>query len=60
MITELSSLIKNNPGNSALFFKIEDVEKQLSVSLAAEKGKFHINKNMIQYLEDHEIEFKIN
>jgi len=60
MIAELSSIIKNNPGNSSLFFKIEDLEKQLSVSLAAENGKFHIDKNMIQYLEDHEIEFKIN
>ncbi|MDR0863653.1 MAG: hypothetical protein LBO74_01815 [Candidatus Symbiothrix sp.] len=60
IITELSSLIKNNPGNSALYFKIEDLEKQLSVSLAAENGKFRINKEIVQYLEKEEIEFEIN
>jgi DNA polymerase-3 subunit alpha len=60
IITELSSLIKNNPGNSALYFRIEDAEKQLFVSLAAEKRKFQFNKKIIQYLEDREIEFQIN
>jgi DNA polymerase-3 subunit alpha len=60
IIADLSSLIKNNQGNSSLFFQIEDSERQLSVSLAAESGKFHIGKSVIQYLENKEIEFKIN
>ncbi|MCL1937016.1 MAG: DNA polymerase III subunit alpha, partial [Candidatus Azobacteroides sp.] len=60
VIADLSSLVKNNPGNSSLFFQIEDSERQLSVSLTSENGKFHIGKNVIQYLEKKELEFKIN
>ncbi|MCC8147242.1 MAG: DNA polymerase III subunit alpha [Bacteroidales bacterium] len=60
LIAELSSLIKNHPGNSSLFFKIMDTEKQLSLSLASENEKFQINKAMVQYLEDRDIEFRIN
>jgi DNA polymerase-3 subunit alpha len=60
VIADLSSLIKNSPGSSVLYFKIEDAEKNLSVSLATENDKFTVNKNMVQYLEDKKIEFKIN
>jgi DNA polymerase-3 subunit alpha len=60
IIIELSSLIKNNPGNTALYFQIEDLERKLSVSLHAENGKFRIDKNIVQYLESSNIEFKIN
>jgi DNA polymerase-3 subunit alpha len=60
IITELSSMIKNNPGNCAFYFKIEDVEKQLSVSLYAETQKFAIDKNLIRFLEDNQIKFNIN
>ncbi|GHS99007.1 DNA-directed DNA polymerase [Bacteroidia bacterium] len=60
VIADLSALIKNHPGNSAIYFKIEDAEKNLSVSLATEDDKFTIHKNMVQYLEDKKIEFKIN
>lgn len=60
MIAELSSLIKNHPGNSSLYFRIEDSEKQLSLSLAAEKEKFQVDKPVVQYLEDNGIEFRIN
>jgi DNA polymerase-3 subunit alpha len=60
VIADLSSLIKNNPGRSTLYFKIEDSEKNLSVLLATENGKFHIDKHIAQYLEDQQITFKIN
>jgi DNA polymerase-3 subunit alpha len=60
IITELSSVIKNNQGNCIFYFKIEDVEKQLSVSLYAETQKIAIDKNLIRFLEDNQIKFSIN
>jgi DNA polymerase-3 subunit alpha len=60
VIADLSSLIANHPGNSSLYFQIEDLERKLSVSLIAENGKFCIDKSIVQYLENNEIAFKIN
>jgi DNA polymerase-3 subunit alpha len=59
LIVDLSFLIKNNPGNTTLFFHIEDIEKQLSVSLTTQNQGFLLNKNIVLYLEDNEIEFSI-
>ena len=59
LITELSSLIKNNQGGSSLYFKIEDMEKQLSVSLFTENQKFTVNKEIVHFLEDNKIEFTV-
>jgi DNA polymerase-3 subunit alpha len=60
IITDLSSLINKHQGNSSLYFQIEDLERKLSISLTAENGKFLINRNIIQYLENNNIAFKIN
>jgi DNA polymerase-3 subunit alpha len=60
MIADLSFMIKSNSGNCAFYFKIEDVEKQLSVSLHAENQKYAIDKNTIRFLEDNRIKFSIN
>jgi DNA polymerase-3 subunit alpha len=60
MITELSSQIKNNPGGCSLYFKIEDIEKHLSVSLYTETQKFAIDQRIIRFLEENQIQFKIN
>ena len=59
LIAELSSLIKNNPGGSSLYFKIEDAENQLSISLFTENQKFAVNKKIVHFLEDNKIEFTI-
>jgi len=60
IITELSSLIRKNKGNTALYFKIEDLEKQLSLVLISDQGKYTIDKTVVQYLEEHQITFEIN
>jgi DNA polymerase-3 subunit alpha len=59
-ITELSFLIKNSRGNCSLYFKIEDMENQLSVSLLTESHKITVNKEMIHFLENNKIKFAIN
>jgi len=60
LITELSSLIKNNPGNTSLYFKVEDQEKNMYVSLNAENQKYAVSRDLVRYLENKEIYFKIN
>jgi DNA polymerase-3 subunit alpha len=59
LVADLSSYVKKNPGKALLYFKIEDKEKQISVSLTTEKQTFLLNKEIIQYLEENEIEFTI-
>jgi DNA polymerase-3 subunit alpha len=59
LTADLSAYIKENPGNTSLYFKIEDAEKQISINLMAEKQKFLLNKRIINYLEDNQIEFTI-
>jgi DNA polymerase-3 subunit alpha len=60
IIAGLSLLIKNNPGNCLLYFKIEDIEKHLSISLCAEMQKFALNKEIIRFLQESKTEFTIN
>ncbi|MDR0540775.1 MAG: DNA polymerase III subunit alpha, partial [Dysgonamonadaceae bacterium] len=60
MIADLSSLIQKNPGHTALYFKIEDAERQLSIALASDKGRYAIDKSIVQYLEEHQFVFEIN
>ena len=60
LIAELSSLIKNNPGGSSLYFKIEDLERHLVISLFTENQKIKINKEIVRFLEDSKVEFTIN
>ena len=60
LITELSFLTKNNPGESSLYFKIEDIDKQLSIFLLTENQKFTINKETVRFLEESNIKFAIN
>jgi DNA polymerase-3 subunit alpha len=52
LVDDLSSKIKNNPGNTSLYFKIEDKEKQISITLTTGNQKFLLNKQLIQYLEN--------
>ena len=60
LISELSFLIKNNPGRSSLYFKIEDIDKHLFVFLFADNQKLTVNKDIIRYLKDNRIKFTIN
>jgi DNA polymerase-3 subunit alpha len=57
---DLSALIKANPGHTSLYFKIEDHQRQLTLTLAPEKSKYRINKAIINYLETNQLTFEIN
>ena len=60
IITEISSQAKNKPGKTSIYFRIEDIEKQLSLSLYPDNQKFEIDKSFIHFLEKQFIQFKIN
>jgi DNA polymerase-3 subunit alpha len=61
MIDELSTLTKNNPGNSLLYFQVVDGERNMKVDLFARNLKIEVRKELIDYLvENEDIIFKIN
>jgi DNA polymerase-3 subunit alpha len=55
-----SSFRKNKGGRTSLNFNIEDSKSQLSLSLSSTQEKYTIDKSIVQYLEEHQIAFKIN
>ena len=60
-VAELSSLIKNNPGNTTLYFRIEEeTENKMYVSLSSEGQKYSVTRDLVRYLESKDIKFKIN
>lgn len=61
MIEELSTLAKNNVGNSLLYFDIVDGERNMRIEMFARGIKIDIRKELIEYLEENEnIIFKVN
>ncbi|MDR1357107.1 MAG: DNA polymerase III subunit alpha [Tannerellaceae bacterium] len=60
-INELSVLIKNNPGQCLLYFKVTDGEYNLSLDLFSQNIRLSVTRELVEFLEGHEcIEFKIN
>ncbi|MBD8388538.1 DNA polymerase III subunit alpha [Dysgonomonas sp. BGC7] len=61
MIEELSTLTKNNPGNSLLYFQIVDGERNMKVDLFSRSMKINVKKELIDYLtENDNLLFKVN
>ncbi len=60
-ITELSILIKNNPGNSLLYFKVIDGEHNIALDLFSKNIRLDVSRELIDYLKGNDnIDFKIN
>ncbi|MDR1090388.1 MAG: DNA polymerase III subunit alpha [Prevotella sp.] len=61
MVEELSSLTKNNPGNSLLYFEVVDGEKNMKVELFSRNSKISVKQELIDYLTENEsFIFKVN
>jgi DNA polymerase-3 subunit alpha len=63
LVTELSTLTKEHPGKTELYFKIIDDSDagHLSVDLIARPVKISVGKQLMRYLEEHqELKFHIN
>ena len=60
-INELSVLIKNNPGQSLLYFRVVDSEHNISQSFFSQNIRLSVTHNLIEFLQQNEtIDFKIN
>lgn len=60
-VSELSTLAKNNSGNSLLYFQIIGEEAHMNIQLFSRPAKIQVNKHFINYLKDNlSIDFKIN
>lgn len=60
-VSELSALIKNNSGNTLLYFHILGEETHMNLQLFSRPTRIQIDKHLIEYLKENEnIDFKIN
>lgn len=61
LITDLSTLIKEQSGNTELYFKITDTESSMAVDFVSRPVKLSIGRELISYLDERpEIGFYIN
>lgn len=60
-INELSALIKRNPGNTLLYFKVVDSEHNITLNMFSPKIKLQVTQDLVDFLKGNEnIDFKIN
>ena len=60
-INELSVLIKNNPGQSLLYFRVVDSEHNISQNFFSQNIRLNVTRNLVEFLQENEyIDFKIN
>ena len=60
-INELSVLIKNNPGNSLLYFRVMDGENNVSQTFFSQNVRLSVTQDLIDFLQENEhLDFKIN
>lgn len=61
MVSELSTLIKNNSGPSLLYFHVSGQEPGMNVELFSRPSRIQVSKKLIDYLtENLNINFRIN
>jgi DNA polymerase-3 subunit alpha len=61
MVNELSALIKHNPGQSLLYFKVSDPEHNVTLSLFSQNVRLNVTQELIDFLQENEsVEFTIN
>ena len=61
LITELSTLIKANPGNTELYFKVQDADGSLAVDMMSRTVRISVKKDLISFLKHQpDLDYKIN
>ena len=60
-VEDLSALLKNNSGNTLLYFQINGTESHLNIDLFARNTKITVTRSLVDYLKSNEaIKFKVN
>ena len=61
LVAELSSLTKDHPGNTELYFKVTDKDEKMVVDLISRPVKLSVGRELISYLKERpELECRIN
>ena len=60
-VQDLSALLKNNSGNTLLYFHVYGAEPHLNLELFARSSKIAVTSDLVDYLKSNEaIKFKVN
>ncbi len=60
-VQDLSALLKNNSGNTLLYFHVYGAEPHLNLELFARNSKIAVTSDLVDYLKSNEaIKFKVN
>ena len=60
-VSDLSALLKNNSGNTLLYFHVYGAEPHLNLELFSRKSKIAVTSQLVDYLKSNEaIKFKVN
>lgn len=60
-VNELSVLIKNNPGQSLLYFRVVDGEHNIAQNFFSQNIRLNVTGKLVEFLQENEnIDFKIN
>ncbi len=60
-VQDLSALLKNNSGNTLLYFHVHGAEPHLNLELFARNSKIAVTSKLVNYLKGNEaIKFKVN
>ncbi|WP_321478531.1 DNA polymerase III subunit alpha [uncultured Bacteroides sp.] len=61
LITELSTLVREHPGNTELYFEVKDVENNMNVEFISRPIKLSVGRDLISYINERpELSFQIN
>lgn len=61
VVSELSTLIKNNSGNTLLYFQVIGEEAHMNVQLFSRPSRINVHKQLVDYLKNNlNIEFTLN
>ena len=58
--TELTTLIKQYPGQADLYFNVHDSKKQTQIMLQSHKHTINVNAQIINFLTDNHLSYQIN
>jgi len=52
IVNDISSIIQSTPGNTKVFFKINDFESQTHVTLESRGNNINIDRQLISYIKE--------
>ena len=61
LVAELSEVAKTHPGNTSLYFRVQDADSRMSVDLVSRPVKLSVGRELINYLKGRPgLDFRIN